>query len=307
MEGILGIIILCLAFLSYFQWNRNKTLKKEINYVSEKVEKIIQNKEQGVVLIVSESKEIQRITCDINEFLYLYYQKQTECNQMKESMQQMVTNISHDLRTPITVLKGYMEMLMLRSQELNLQEQAKTIIQKVNTKTEGLVQSIDDIFALAKLESKDMLLEKEEIDINKLCKEVMLEYYDILVEKEVEVAIEVEHKPLLAVTNQKALKRILKNLIDNGIKYGEEGHFLGIKTWETEILVGIEIEDHGQGIKEENIQKVFERKFKVNHHQNGNGLGLAIVKGLVNELGGHIQVTSEPNKKTIFTVTLPKS
>ena len=216
---------------------------------------------------------------------------------------QIFTNISHDLRTPITVLKGYIEMLYLQSQKEDLPPVIHTTIEKMQRNSQELVHSVNNLFNLAKIQSGDMVFHIQKVNLTQVCHEIILEFYTILEEEKFHVEVNIEDKPLYANVDIEAVGRILKNLIDNAIQYGNAGKFLGISLYKKDSHIYIEVEDHGAGISEKDKIHIFTRAYTADR-KKGNGLGLAISQELANSMGGSISVVSIPQKKTVFTIRL---
>jgi signal transduction histidine kinase len=138
----------------------------------------------------------------------------------------------------------------------------------------------------------------------------MFEFYDTLTNKDTYVDISIPEKPIFVKADQEAINRALKNIIDNAIEYGSDGKYLGISIETYDNKVYIKIEDHGKGISEKYKENVFERLYTLEDSRSrdyqGSGLGLTISKELVEHMNGEIELDSIPNKKTVFSIILPK-
>lgn len=169
---------------------------------------------------------------------------------------------------------------------------------------------INQFFTLAKLESGDININLCKININEVCRENVLEFYDILLQKEFEVDLYIPETAIFVQGDKDALQRILYNLLSNVIRYGIDGKYLGVFLRQDKSSVYIDVVDKGKGIKQEFISNVFDRLYTMEDSRNreiqGNGLGLAIAKNLVEKLGGNIFLSSIPSVKTTFTVKLKK-
>lgn len=295
---LIGIVIL------YFE---NKQLKNHIVYVRKKLDLIAENDEKSLVLIPSDEKEVQKLANSINRLLDNYYKCKQNNKIIKDNMQQMITNISHDLKTPVTVLKGYMELLILRQDEWQISPEVRKILQKVDRKTEHLTKAINEIFLLAKVKSHEADVEEKEENLTQLCEEIIMDYYDLLEEKRIDTDIKIPEYPVKLKTNAKIVSRILKNLIDNALKYGMDGRYLCLELLDQDGQALINVIDHGQGISKENQKKVFERNYTEDNYDKGSGLGLAISKELAEEINGSLAVESAQNKETKFTLMINKS
>ncbi|WP_268547729.1 sensor histidine kinase [Bacillus atrophaeus] len=167
----------------------------------------------------------------------------------------MLANVSHDLKTPLTVIAGYIEMFQNQPQ-INDQERVR-LLQQVHTKTLELITLMNTFFNLAKLESGDKDVPLEKVNLNEICKNNILLFYEWIQTKGLEVVIEIPDKPIFALGNEEELNRVLDNLISNAIRYGGDGRMIGLKVFCVETHVYVEISDRGKGINENEQERVF--------------------------------------------------
>lgn len=303
MELLFGIISIVLLFLYLKEYSKNKKMENDYRYINSRLLDITSDDENNYILVPSNINIVKGTAEGINNLLEKFYDKQIDYNRSQKTILQIFTNISHDLRTPITVLKGYIEMLYLQSQKEELSPIMRTTIEKMQSNSQKLVHSINNLFNMAKIQSGDMVLNIQKVNLTQICHEIILEFYDLLDKENFNVEVDIEDKPIYANVDSEAIRRILKNLIDNAIKYGSTGKFLGISLYEKDNHIFIAVEDHGMGISEKNNNHIFTRAYTADR-KKGNGLGLAISQGLANSMGGFISVSSTPHEKTVFTVRL---
>lgn len=303
MELLFGIISIVLLFLYLKEYSKNKKMENDYRYINSRLLDITSDDENNYILVPSNINIVKGTAEGINNLLEKFYDKQIDYNRSQKTILQIFTNISHDLRTPITVLKGYIEMLYLQSQKEELSPIMRTTIEKMQSNSQKLVHSINNLFNMAKIQSGDMVLNIQKVNLTQICHEIILEFYDLLDRENFNVEVDIEDKPIYANVDSEAIRRILKNLIDNAIKYGSTGKFLGISLYEKDNHIFIAVEDHGMGISEKNNNHIFTRAYTADR-KKGNGLGLAISQGLANSMGGFISVSSTPHEKTVFTVKL---
>lgn len=303
MELVFAVISILLFVLYLKEHNKNKKIESNYKYINSRLLDIMNNNKSNYILVPSDIKIVKETAKGINNLLEKFYGKQIDYNRNQKIILQIFTNISHDLRTPITVLKGYIEMLYLQSQKEELSPIMRTTVEKMQKNSKELVQSVNNLFNMAKIQSGDMILNLQQVNLSQICHEIILDFYNILESEKFHVEISGEDKPLYANADTEAVRRILKNLIDNAIKYGREGKYLGISLYEKDSHAYIAVEDHGAGISEKDMNLIFTRAYTADR-KKGNGLGLSISQGLANSMGGSISVTSIPNKKTVFTVKL---
>lgn len=303
MALLFFIISMILLVLYFKEHNKIKKIESDYKYINARLLDIINNSENNYILIPSDIKVVKETAKGINNLLEKFNDSQIDYNRNQKVILQIFTNISHDLRTPITVLKGYIEMLYLQSQKEDLPPAIHASIEKMQRNSQELVHSVNNLFNLAKIQSGDMVFHIQKVNLTQVCHEIILEFYTILEEEKFHVEVNIEDKPLYANVDIEAVGRILKNLIDNAIKYGNAGKFLGISLYKKDNHIYIEVEDHGAGISEKDKIHIFTRAYTADR-KKGNGLGLAISQELANSMGGSISVVSIPQEKTVFTIRL---
>lgn len=303
MALLFFIISMILLVLYFKEHNKIKKIESDYKYINARLLDIINNSENNYILIPSDIKVVKETAKGINNLLEKFNDRQIDYNRNQKVILQIFTNISHDLRTPITVLKGYIEMLYLQSQKEDLPPAIHATIEKMQRNSQELVHSVNNLFNLAKIQSGDMVFHIQKVNLTQVCHEIILEFYTILEEEKFHVEVNIEDKPLYANVDIEAVGRILKNLIDNAIKYGNAGKFLGISLYKKDNHIYIEVEDHGAGISEKDKIHIFTRAYTADR-KKGNGLGLAISQELADSMGGSISVVSIPQEKTVFTIRL---
>lgn len=304
----LCILIAILLGIVFLQYKHAKKRSENLNYIEEKLNSIILNKTSEKLLVFTDDRGLIPILRGINELLESNQKILAEHSKTEISMKKMLSNISHDLKTPLTVVLGYIEALRIDRNMVN--EERETQLLKVEDKTKEVIELINKFFHLAKLEAGDKDIQLSRINMNEICKKNILAFYDILSNKEFEVVINIPDNNIYTYANEEALNRIINNLISNAIKYGYEGHVLGLSLKDDENNVFFEVWDKGKGISEIHRDRVFERMYTLEDSRNklyqGSGLGLTITKRLVEKLGGEITLESKPYERTSFIVKLKK-
>lgn len=304
MEIVLISIIGILGIVALLQHQQHLRTAKEIKYITQKLEEIITKNFEERVKVFTSNKEIKGLMTVINESLDYNQQNKMQYKKTKHSMKKMLSNISHDLKTPLTVILGYAEMLQITGKE-------KKMVDKIHSKATEVLELINKFFDLAKLESGDKQFPISRVNIGELCRLTLLDFYEQLCNEGIEVMIEIPEKNIYALGNEEAIYRILNNLISNVSKYGNTGKFLGLVVREEDDFIKVEIIDKGKGIEEKYKEEVFERIFTLEDSRSkayqGSGLGLTITKHLVETLGGEIYLESIPNERTVFSFILHKA
>jgi len=309
---LLFIPIAVLAILYLNQHRINLALRKEITYINRKLMPFIDPRHpimQERILTLTPLPELRELLQTINGLLDRAGQSATDYAGMERAMRMMLSNVSHDLKTPLTVIMGYAEML---SQQTDLpEEERRRMIGEVHKKTAQVHELINTFFDLARLESGDLDLPLSVIDAGEISRQRILAYFDLLSEQGFQVDIDLPESPVWVYANEEALSRILDNLLSNAMRYGAEGRYLGLSLRSSENHVTLQVIDRGRGISRTEQARVFERMYTMEDSRNrkmqGSGLGLTIAKRLAERLKGTLELESTPGVRTCFTVTLPRS
>ncbi|MGN7399567.1 sensor histidine kinase [Cytobacillus praedii] len=308
MAIFLLIIILILCLIIFVLYKTNKTRSKNLKQIQRKLHAITSNSTNEKVLLFTDDNELIALVNELNQLLDVNLNALANYKKSEQSIKKMISNISHDLKTPLTVVLGYIEMIQLDS-EMN-EEEKSLLLSKVHKKTIEVIDLIHNFFDLAKLEAEDKHISMTRIHMNEVCSKNILDYYDVLTAKGFSVHIEIPDSPIYALGNLEVIDRILNNLISNAIQHGKDGRTIGLSLRNEEELVYVDIWDRGKGINELYKDRVFERMYTLEDSRNkfyqGSGLGLTITKRLVENLGGSIQLSSIPYEKTVFSFTLKR-
>lgn len=302
-------IVLC--FILIWQFYELHSYRVGIQQICVEMDSLLEEQNR-ILLLRTNNIFIQELVLSINKYFEVLYQKNIELQKIKTEIREIMINLSHDLKTPLTTVSGYIQLLHIRYQEDYSNKQAiEPIFNKLEAKTEQTHRMITQFLDMAKIESENVEIDFLRIDIGRLCRELIMEYYDILENSNIEVEIDIDTKPLIIETDKNSVSCIIHNLIDNALKYGGNGNFLKLSLKESEKYISIEIEDHGQGVSEEELSLIFNRNYrgKAARQQTNNGLGvgLAICNKLAEKLNATIKVSSIPYEKTIFSLMLEKS
>lgn len=303
---LICIIILLIAVVCYQQFVFNKGIQDKLRKISEKLSDILDKDSDEKVMVFTDNKVLMNLCGQMNRMLLDRQKIKTDYRKQEISTRKMLANISHDIKTPLTVILGYLEIMGMENKENDNRE----TLQKVEAKARQVMELINQFFTLAKLEAGDKNIELTKININELCRENVLGFYELLLSKEFAVEISIPEQNFFVQGDKESIDRILSNLLSNAIRYGNDGKYMGLFLWEEKNFVFIDIVDKGRGIEKEFAANVFERLYTVEDSRNrqvqGNGLGLTIAKNLARQMGGDIMLESEPNVKTVFTVRLQK-
>jgi len=302
------VIILCAAIavlllMNIWQYVSQRKWNRHIQEISNKMADIIEHKTAEKVLLQTDQPAVQHLLIQINRLLDYNQRVIADYARTKDSLKKMISNMSHDLKTPLTVILGYAEKL--NHDATITEEERKQMIQRLNDKVNSLVALLNQFFDLVKIESEDYEIPLSKISLNEICRQSVLEFYELLTSQGLRVELEIPERPLYILGNEQALHRILNNLISNSIRYGSDGGVFGLTLREEGESVAVDVWDRGKGITEVHQDRVFERLYTLDDARNpqfqGSGLGLSISKRLTEAMKGSIRLTSTPFEKTTFT------
>ena len=214
-----------------------------------------------------------------------------------------VSNVSHEMKTPIATIKNYAELL--RAEHIT-EEQRKEYAQGIEGAAIRLSNLISNILKLSKLENQRIIPEVEAYDVCRQLCECILQFEDAWDEKEIELETEIEDSAMVE-GDENLLELVWNNLLSNAIKFTEPGGTITVKQTSDEELVSISVSDTGCGMDSDSVKHIFDKFYQgdTSHSKEGNGLGLALVRRVLELLDGDIQVFSESGKGSTFLVTLP--
>jgi two-component system phosphate regulon sensor histidine kinase PhoR len=229
----------------------------------------------------------------------------TEQRRLEGLQKEFISNVSHELKTPLTSIKGYAETLL---EEKNFEGVHRTFVEKIFRNSEQLGEMIEDLFSLARLESSQKQLQLEEVNFEELIGTLRVDFSDQLKAKHLSFQIENKTKRDSFTASKRYISRVFKNLIENAIKYTERGGItLRMDQKEDEFIFSVI--DTGKGIPEEDLDRIFERFYRVEKDRSrksgGTGIGLAIVKHIVQIHHGRVWAVSELGKGSSLHFTLP--
>ncbi len=257
----------------------------------------------------NEYKFLESLNTELNILMDSFQNTIDEKQKLELSHKQLIANISHDIRTPLTSLLGFVEVLQ-KDRNIGTEEQMD-YLNIISSKGQLLYKMIQEFFELSRLEAEDVTLKLEKTCLTDTVNDVIAAYYEEFVSAGITPLIQVPDQPVYVWGHAESIERVLSNLISNALKYGKEGGAAGISVREESEKVWVEVWDKGTGIPEPDLPFIFNRLYTTETSRSqklrGTGLGLAIVKQLVEKQNGEVAVSSIPNEKTIFSFSLVKN
>lgn len=231
----------------------------------------------------------------------------TELRRLENMRRDFVSNVSHELKTPLTSIQAYSETLLEGG--LDDPDHNREFVQRIAEGAERLHALILDLLALARIESEEQVFDVKPVSLPEKTDACIREHSAVADANSVKLIVEHPDSDLLVLADEEGLRTILDNLLDNAINYTPAGGTVILRYRAAGERVQIEVADTGIGIPGEHRDRIFERFYRVDRARSrelgGTGLGLAIVKHLVQVFGGNVSVTSEPGQGSTFRIELP--
>lgn len=261
--------------------------------------------DQQVFEVEKESEFYNCYVAKVDYGVTLLFVNVTQQHNAMKMRQEFFSNVSHELKTPMTSIRGYSELL--ETGVINDKEASKKALDRIHDEVNKMSTLINDILMISRLENKDVDVIKHPVHVEPLVDEIMDTMQVEIDKKNLTVTKQLED--ITYTSNHQHMHQLLSNLITNAIKYNVEGGSITIKSYQLGDNVIIEVSDTGKGISKIDQGRVFERFFRCDQGRDkttgGTGLGLAIVKHIVQFYQGTINLTSKLNEGTTFKVCLP--
>ena len=235
----------------------------------------------------------------------LLFQNLTELRNLQTMRQELVGNISHDLRTPLTGIKIMVETL--QDGAINDKKTAVDFLTRIENEVDRLTQMVSELTELSRIEAGSAELKKEPVDLNELVNETITQLNPLANKQNVTLNAVLSEKLPHVNVDRDRISQTITNLIHNGIKFNHNGGSVTVITLFDDKMVTVKVNDTGVGIPKANLPHVFERFYKADKSRTnrGSGLGLAIAKHTIEAHGGTIWAQSEEGKGSTFTFTIP--
>lgn len=294
-------LIVAVGLTMFIRWQMRKTYETPLIHMSEATKRVAQG-DFSVYIPTTHTADkydyLDAMIIDMNKMI-------EELGSIETLKTDFVSNVSHEMKTPLSVIKNYAEMLQSEtiSDERRL-EYAKSI-DEASGKMSSL---ITNILKLNKLENQRIVPEIETYDVCRQLCECVIGFEELWEKKEIEMEVDMEEEAFVKA-DENLLELVWNNLLSNAVKFTEPGGTIGVKQTTENGFIRVSISDTGCGIAQDSVRHIFDKFYQgdTSHAAEGNGLGLALVYRVLKLLDGDIHVTSEPGKGTVFTVTLPQA
>ncbi len=241
----------------------------------------------------------------INAIVRSYEEQLSLCRQTEETNKRLMTSLSHDVRTPLTTLIGYLDAV---HRGIVAGAERDDYVETARKKAHDLKEYIDVLFDWFKLGSGEFSMHMAMTDLTGLTRELLVDWIPILEERQIEYIIQIPEQPFRAEVDPDAFLRILNNLIQNVLVHSQADRVeISLSRQNQKII--LTVSDNGTGMEKEDLKHIFERLYKCDRGrtQKGSGLGLSIVQQLMEKMGGKIDAESTPGQGTVFILFFPSS
>ncbi|WP_338752385.1 cell wall metabolism sensor histidine kinase WalK [Bacillus sp. FJAT-52991] len=261
--------------------------------------------EEGPYILRANFSVIQKDTGFVNGLITVLHDI-TEQEKIEADRREFVANVSHELRTPLTTMRSYLEALADGAwQDPDI---APHFLEVTQTETERMIRLVNDLLQLSKFDSRDFQLTKKEVNFTKFYNRI-IDRFEMTKSQDVTFKRQLPKYPIYVEIDTDKLTQVLDNIISNALKYSPQGGQLTFKVEEQSNAIVVSVRDQGMGIPKKNLERIFERFYRVDRARTrkmgGTGLGLAIAKEIVVAHDGDIWATSVEGKGTTIFLTLP--
>ena len=297
---VLSVASAVLAVLTSFF--RIRRVKKQIAEMADALSDVKNG--NGNRRILSAANELTApIAYEINEIVVSYENRLSVVRQAEETNRQLMTSLSHDVRTPLTTLLGYLDAA---HKGIVAGKEREDYIETARRKAHELKEYIDVLFDWFKLNSNEFALEPESVEAAELTRNILIDWIPVFEDRQLDYSIDIPEQPVRVRLDTDGYMRILNNIIQNVIAHSHADRIeisLSKQGGNMKLLLA----DNGVGIEKEDLKHIFERLYKCDkgRSEKGSGLGLSIVHQLAEKMGGSITAESQPGKGTAFTLIFP--
>lgn len=293
---VVQIIIMAVAGIAVFLSSFLLLMENMIKYVKEIAKGIrkIADGDLGAQIEVKGNDELSYIATSLNEMTMKIEQLMEKERDAEKTKNELITNVAHDLRTPLTSIIGYMEFLAIGNK---LEEETKQkYIHLVYIKAKRLEKLIEDLFSFTKLNYGKIAMKIGKVDIIMLINQLLEDFYPSFADKNLEYELSTTDASIVIDADGNLLARLFDNLINNAIKYGAEGKVIRVVIKKESEQVIVKVINYGFVIPKEELNNIFNKFYRVEHSRSentgGTGLGLAIVQNIVKMHQGKVTVKS---------------
>ncbi|WP_040210217.1 sensor histidine kinase [Clostridium polynesiense] len=242
------------------------------------------------------NRDLRKVMCSFNDTLEGIRKERQKYEKREKDIQKQIENISHDLRTPLTVILGYLKLIKKTVKELNMNKDLAEALEIIEQKAETMKNLVTQFYDFSRLNAGDYGLTLNNVDISRTLRESLMGNYQVLEQSHLEIEINIPERPIWVLGEGTALERIFLNLLQNAGRYANR--FLHISIHEDEKNVSILFANDTNILSEDDIPHLFDRFYMQDssRSQGGTGLGLTVAKSLAEEMEGTLEVNIVENE-----------
>lgn len=284
------LIIIFLILVIIFLISKIVIINLSIKEIETNIEKILKEDSNRLITISTNNINLKKLANNLNLYIYEFRKQEKKYKNGNQELQKSITNISHDLRTPLTAIKGYIDLI----RKDNLNKKQSNYLKIISDKVDILTTLTEQLYDYSKcLDLKDKI-KKEKVCINDILEDVLVSYYGLFKQKKITPKILIVEKKIFKYLDKNMFVRVLENIISNALKYSEDN-------FEVNLLGNgkIIISNKAKFLDMTNVNKIFNRYYTLQTGSKSSGLGLSIAKQLIELNGGNIYAKYKNNNLII--------
>lgn len=286
-EMLLHLLLIIITLVAVFYFTRFISLKKEVKKIGKQLQHYNKQRTNKKIDMALSENDMENLGVEINNLIDLHVKEKRKRIRFENERKQTIANMSHDLRTPLTSILGYIQMA--EAEKLSEVERIEYIA-IVKKRAKRLETLINDFFELSVIESKDYQLKSEKINIKNITIDVLMSFYDRFNEKDLEPSIDMPENDVYVYSDEQAVTRVIENLISNSLKHSDGNIAISLEKKVSGVRLIVKNDAHSLTVKE--VDHIFDRFYIADPSRTGKntGLGLSIVKSLMDKMNGTITV-----------------
>lgn len=283
-------LFLIISCISIFLIIKILIIKNEINNIGKSISSILKSDTNNLITISTTDSDLKKLANMLNKSLKELRQLELEYKNGNQELKSSITNISHDLRTPLTAIRSYLDLI----DKNNLTDKQLEYLKIIDSKVKDLTELTEQLFDFSKIIDIYNEMERKKICINNILEDSIVSFYGLFKKHNINPKIEICEEKVIRLLNENMLKRIFENVISNAIKYCEKD--FNVKMYNNGT---IEFSNKTDKLDQVSLEKMFDRYYTVRNAKKSNGIGLSIAKQLVDLSGGKIKAKYKNNSLII--------
>lgn len=305
-NNLIGYLLLAVCIIDlYLLWGYVKN-KQDLHEVQSSLKHFRETKRTKKILVHRDST-YNELILQLNHLFEAYESIQVDSKIQAERSKQLLSNLSHDIRTPLTSIIGYIDAL--NDGVIVDEDERKEFFEILSMKSNNLKHLTDQIFNVARIDADEVSMNFEYMELNEFLRNIVIDFIPQFEKFGIEFVNEIKEVKYMVYADRVALTRVFQNILKNAIQHGKDGKMIGVRTRIENRYYRVIIWDKGKGIPKAKQQHIFERLFKVDDSRkfgsSNSGLGMSIAKKIVVKHNGRIDLKSQENEFTEFFVELP--